>query len=815
MTRKELALNKEAPHSFSVVLLTGRGCTPRIGRLIEQYFKHKPSVAHRRALVYTEVFKETENEPMVIRHAKAFKRYCETKPILIQNDELIVGNPGGRPREALVSPEVNAFWLGQELDSIATRSHDPYAITDEQKKVFREVIFPYWKGKTVVDYWFARVPKDTKELSWESGVIDCEIKSTTGAGEFAIGYKEPLFARGFNGIRNDAEEKLRPLDPTNPENLDKTSFLKGVILCCEGMVILGKRYAEKARELAEKETDAKRKQELKKIAEICEWVPGNPPRNFHEALQTLWFTQIGLYIETNGPSYSAGRFDQYMYPYYTNDLEQGKLTEVQAQELIECLWIKYSEQCWFLSKNAAYYFSGRENPSQNLTVGGITPDGKDATNDISYMAVQATMDVRLCQPSLAIRLHKQAPEEFLTKVCELARLGTGFPAVHNDEIGIKMLLKKGVSMEDARDWCLVGCVEPNLNGKLHQWSDVGHYNFGSAIEFALFNGMHMMTGKTLGLETGDPRTFRTFEEFKEAVKKQLAHQIRHIVISSHIIEKAHTEISPCPLSSSLVLDCVENARSMMDGGARYNVGPGTLGLGLTDGANSLAAIKSLIYDNKVITWDKLLDAVGKNFEGYEKIRLLCLNAPKWGNDDDYVDDLAVELSDFAVKEHNRYRTLHGKYLMPSLYPVSSHVPQGKAVWALPYGRKAGEPLADGISPNHGTDVKGPTSVLRSVSKVNHEDADGGTLLNLKFDPSVLTGDQGLNRLAAFLRTFLDLGIYHVQFNVVSAETLKDAQKNPEQYRSLLVRVAGFSAYFVSLCREIQEDIIRRTTHRGF
>jgi len=791
------------------------GCTQRIVKLRQRYLGHTSSVCLERALATTEVFKETENEPMILRRAKGFKRYCETKTILIQDDELIVGNAGSKPRTAVICPEVNAFWLSRELDTIAIRPQDPYAITDEQKKILRELVLPYWKGKTVVERWFSQAPEDTKKLSWETGVIDCEIKSQTGPGEFAIGYGDVLFPKGFDGIRNDAEGRLQSLDPADPENLDKINFLKAVILCCEGIATLGRRHAEKAREMAGKQADPRRRTELEKIAEICDWVPANPPRTFHEALQTVWFTQMALFFELSAPSYSLGRFDQCLYPYYARDVKEGNLTREQAQELLECLWIKLSEQCWCLSNNAAYYFSGGSNSFQNLTIGGVTENGKDATNELSYMCIQATMDVRLCQPSLAVRLHKQCPEEFLTKVCELIRLGTGFPAVHNDEVGIKMLLKKGVKMEEARDWCLVGCVEPNLSGKLHQWSDVGHYNFGSAVEFALFDGLHMMTGKHLGLKTGDPRTFRTFEEFKDAVMKQLAHQIRHIVISSHIIEKAHSELCPTPFESSLVLDCVENGKCLMDGGARYNIGPGTLGIGLADGANSLAAVRKLIYDDKMIGYEDLVKALSSNFDGYEQIRQLCLNTPKWGNDDDYVDELAVELADFVVKEHEKYRTLHGTYLMPSLYPVSSHVPQGKVVGALPSGRKAGEPLADGISPNHGTDMKGPTAVLKSLSKINHEDIDGATLSNLRLDPSVLAGDEGLKRLATFLRAFLDLGIYHVQFNVVGQDTLRAAQENPEQYRSLLVRVAGYSAYFVELCPEIQDDIIARTVHTGF
>jgi formate C-acetyltransferase len=377
-----------------------------------------------------------------------------------------------------------------------------------------------------------------------------------------------------------------------------------------------------------------------------------------------------------------------------------------------------------------------------------------------------------------------------------------------------MLLKKGVTMEEARNWNTLGCVEPSLAGKLHQWTASGNYNFASAVEFALFNGKHIMSGKQLGLKTGDPKSFDTFDYFKAAVEKQLAYIIKQHAIATTFIERIHRDHLPCPLLSSLHLDCVENAKSLMQGGARYNVGPGNLGIGLTDCANSLAAIKQLIYDKKAVTWDQLLDTLENDFSSDGQLRKMLLNAPKWGNDDDYVDDFGREITDFMVKEHHKYKTLTGKYLMPALLPVSSHVPMGKVVWALPSGRKAYEPLADGISPNHGTDKLGPTAVLKSVSKINHEDVDGGTLLNMKFDPKTLSGEEGLNRFTAFLRTFVDLGVYHVQFNVVEKDTLVAAQKRPEDHRSLMVRVAGYSAYFVELCTEIQDDIIGRTSHQN-
>ncbi|HET6476869.1 MAG TPA: formate C-acetyltransferase/glycerol dehydratase family glycyl radical enzyme, partial [Thermoleophilia bacterium] len=755
-------------------------------------------------------FKETEGEPVVIRRAKGLKRACETKTILIQDDELIVGNAGRRPRTGVLGPEMSAYWFGKEMDTLSTRAQDPYLVDDEQKELFRERIEPYWRGKTVIEHWLTRVPEKTRSLSYETGVIDCEIKTESGPGEIALGYGDILLPKGWGGVRGWAEERLAALDTTDPASDDKRYFLEAVVISCEAMGALARRHAEAARAAAASAAPD-RAAELERVAAACDWVAEKPPRTFHEALQLLWFSQLSLMMELNAPSYSPNRMDQYLYPYYAADVRSGELTPGAAQELLECLWIKLAEQCWILNTNCSQYFAGYT-AFQNVTVGGVKADGEDATNDVSYMLLQASMDVRLNQPSLAVRLHRNCPEEFLLKVCELSRLGTGFPAIHNDEVGIKALLRKGVTTEEARDWCLVGCVEPNLPGKLHQWSDYGHYNFGSAVEFALFNGEHLLSGRTLGLETGDPNGFATFEEFEAAVMAQLAEQIRHIAIQGHVTEALHRELLPCPLASSLMLDCIDNGADLLRGGARYKRGPGTLGIGLSDGVNSLAAVKKLVYDDKRLTMDELREAIRADFEGYEEIRDLCLGMPKYGNDDDEVDQYVRHFAHLVVAEHEKYPTLTGGTMMPSWYPVSSNVPQGLTVAALPSGRKAKRPLADGVSPNQGTDRLGPTAVLRSVGKFQHEDLDGGTLLNVKFEPQVVAGDDGLQRFAAYLRGFLDLPIYHVQFNVVEEETLRCAQEHPEDYRSLLVRVAGYSAFFVELHKDIQDDIISRTSN---
>ncbi len=810
-----MATREQDIHVHDVVDITGTYASQpapssRIARLREQYFTHKPSVCVERALAYTEVFKETEGEPVVIRRAKGLRRACETKTILVQDDELIVGNAGRRPRTGVLGPEMSNFWFDKELDSLSSRAQDPYLVDDEQKELFREKIYPYWKGKTVIEHWLKRVPEKTRGLSYETGVIDCEIKTESGPGEIALGYGEILMQKGWGGVRHWAEERLAALDESDPASDDKRYFLEAVVISCEAMGILARRHAEAALAVAASAAP-ERAAELKRVAAACDWVAEERPRTFHEALQLIWFAQMSLMMELNAPSYSPNRMDQYLCPFYEADVRSGRLTREAAQELLECLWVKLAEQCWILNTNCSQYFAGYT-AFQNVTVGGVKPDGEDATNDLSYMLLQASMDVRLNQPSLAVRLHRNCPEEFLLKVCELSRLGTGFPAIHNDEVGIRALLRKGVTTEEARDWCLVGCVEPNLPGKLHQWSDYGHYNFGSAIEFALFNGEHLLSGRRLGLETGDANGFATFEEFEAAVMAQLAEELRHIAIQGHVTEALHRDLLPCALASSLMLDCIENGADLLRGGARYKRGPGTLGIGLSDGVNSLAAVRKLVYDDKRLTLDELREAIRADFEGYDEIRDLCLAAPKYGNDDDEVDRYVRDFAHMVVTEHEKYATLTGGTMMPSWYPVSSNVPQGLTVAALPSGRRAKHPSADGVSPNQGTDRLGPTAVLRSVGKFQHEDLDGGTLLNVKFEPQVVAGDEGLQRFAAYLRGFLDLPIYHVQFNVVKEETLRCAQAQPDEYRSLLVRVAGYSAFFVELHKDIQDDIISRTSN---
>jgi len=783
---------------------------PRIEKLLDDYWQVKPSVDIERARIYTRSFKETEGEAIIIRRAKAYKAYCEQRQLRIPEGQLILGDPAIKPRAGTVAPEFHCSWLKNEIDTIASRKQDPYETTPEIIKELKEEIFPYWEGKTVSDHWLKQIPPYVRELAVKTGIIDVEIKTQSAPGETAP-YWVMLFQKGIGSLIQEAKERMAKLDDSDPEDFEKINFYTASIMTLEGLSTYSRRLGDLAMEHA-KNAPSPRKEELTAMAENCYWLAENKPETFWQGLQFIWLILVGCLMEGNAPSYSPGRVDQYLYELYDNDIKAGRLTMKDALELIEAFYIKTAESTWFLSENAAMYFAGYQ-PFHNLIVGGVDKRGVDVTNELSYLFLTAKMDVRLHAPSVCVRVHKQSPEDFLQHVAKLARLGTGFPAIYNDESAIKMMLMSGGTLEEAREYQMVGCVEPFISGKMAKWSDGGHYNFASAMEFALTNGKSLMNdNRQLGLQTGDP-TKMTFDELKDAVKAQLAYMIKAISICANVNEKIYYELTPFPFVSSLLDGTYESGKDLTAGGVKYTIGPALIGTGIADLVNSLSAIKKHVYEDKTITMEQLIEAIEHNFEGYEDMRLMLENnTPMYGNDIEEVDLLAGEMTDFAYKEISSHRSWRGPHFISGLYPVSSHVPHGLVVGALPYGRKAGTALADGCSPKGGTDRNGPTAVLKSVAKINHELHTSGTLLNMRLDPASVAGDLGLARISSIIRTFVDLNIYHIQFNVIDSETLRKAQKNPERYRSLIVRVAGYSAYFTELCKEMQDDIIQRTTH---
>lgn len=790
----------------------GNNRFPRIEKLIEDYRKARPSVDIERARIYTESFKRTEGEDILIRRARAFRDYCEKREIRIADQQLIVGETARIPRAGAVDPVFHCGWLSEELDSISTRKQDPYFISEEDKKELREEIFPYWKGKTVSELWNRQIPPYVREMAVKTGIIDVEIKTQSAAGETAP-YWENAMKIGLGQMDEELQKAIDALDLIDPESYAKGIFYKACRITLKGLKHYILRFAELADQQAQS-GEGERKKELETIAENCRHLTEGRPETFWQGLQLMYFILVGCMMEGNGPSYSPGRMDQYLYPLYEEDLEEKRLTDASALELIEAFYVKAAESTWFLSENAAMYFAGYQ-PFHSIIVGGIDKKGKDATNQLSYLFITAKMDVQLHSPSLCARVHQQTPEELLAHIAKLARLGTGFPAIYNDEVAIKMMLLSGGTMEEARDYQMVGCVEPFMGGKMAKWSDGGHYNYAAAMEFVLHNGRSVMNdNKLLGLETGNPEDM-TYDEIKEAVRRQLKYMIESISICANVNEKVCAELTPYPFISTFLEGTLETGKDLTKGGVKYTIGPALIGTGIADLVNSLSSIKKHVFQDKTITMKELIQALNANFEGYEKIRLMLQNTtPMYGNDIEEVDALAGEMTDFACDVISKCKSWRGPHFISGLYPVSSHVPHGLVVGALPYGRFAGNALADGCSPNGGTDHEGPTSVLKSVSKINHEVHTSGTLLNMKLDPQSVAGDIGIKRISDIIRTFVDLNIYHIQFNVVSNELLKAAQDKPEEHKSLIVRVAGYSAYFTELCKDMQDDIINRTVQQA-
>lgn len=598
------------------------------------------------------------------------------------------------------------------------------------------------------------------------------------------------------------------LDATVPGDYEKEIYLDALLIVCEGMETLAERYAIEAERLAALEGDGRRKAELREIAAVCRQVPAYPARTFREAMQSFYFYQICIFMEQNAAAYNPGRMDQYLYPYYKADLEAGRITAEEAQELFDCLWVKFSEPCLFQDAKSAEYASGYP-MFQNLCAGGVDSMGRDAVNDLSYMIIQATMDTQLYQPSLSVRYNMaKNPNSFLRKIVELMAMGTGFPAFHNDEVGIRMLMNKGIPLREALNWNPGGCVETNLAGKIRGYSALADINLGSVMEFVMLNGKCRKSGKLAGAQTGDPTTFAAFDDFMAAVKNQLHYVIKVVVKASHIIDDICMG-RPVPALSISFEECIENAKDYAWGGAKYNTGNGIICIGVSDLINSVAAVKHLVYDTKSVTMKQLLAALATDFTDAQEILKACQEAPKYGNDDPYVDGIAAELFSYIADEIESYRSKFG-VMTPGILPVSGNTPFGVEVGALPSGRRAGKPLADGVSPNGGTDVNGPTAVLKSVANIPHDRFVQGTLLNMKLDPQMVNNENGIRQIMALLKSLCTLGVYHVQFNVVDQKKLLEAQAHPEEYRNLLVRVAGYTAFFVELGKEVQDDIIART-----
>ncbi|WP_019851572.1 choline trimethylamine-lyase [Desulfitobacterium sp. PCE1] len=785
------------------------GLTPRLNNLRTVYLQAKPSVSIDRARAFTQVTRENPGLPRILLRAKCFRRACETAPLFIQKDELIVGHPCGKPRAGAFSPDIAWRWVRDELDTMATRAQDPFQISEEDKRILREEIFPFWEGKSV-DEICQKQYEDAGiwSFSGESFVSDLSYHQINGGGDTAPGYDVILIKKGIKGVRQEAEDRLSKLSMENPEDLDKIYFYKAEIETCDGILAYAQRLSNYARELADREVDSVRKQELHKISDILTWVPAHPPRTFYEALQSIWTLESLFVVEENQTGISLGRLDQYIYPMFKADMESGRLNKLEAFELLSCFLIKCSEVMWLSSEQGAKYFAGYQ-PFINCTVGGQKRTGGDATNELTYLIMDAVRFTKMYQPSLACRIHNQSPQNYLKKIVEVVKAGLGFPACHFDDSHIKMMLAKGFSIEDSRDYCLMGCVEPQKSGGIYQWTSTGYTQWPIAIEFVLNRGVMKWRGTMEGLDTGDLDDFRTYEEFDAACKQQIEHIIRLSAIGTIVSQRVHQELVPKPLMSLLVEGCMEKGTDVTSGGARINFGPGLIFSGLGTYADSMAAIKKLVFEEKKVTLKQIRDALNANFEGYEALRTDCLNAPKYGNDDDYADLIASDIIVWTERVHNSFKMLFSHFTHGTL-SISNNTPIGEITGATPNGRLAWTPLSDGISPTQGADKFGPTAIIKSVSKLSVESMNIGMVHNFKLLRGILETPEGENGLITLLRTASILGNGQMQFSYVDNEVLKRAQLEPDKYRDLIIRVAGYSAYFVELCKEVQDEIISRT-----
>lgn len=785
------------------------GMTPRLTQLKETYLKWQPTITIHRAKVITKIAKENPGMPKIMMRALSFRTCCETAPLLIQDNELIVGAPCGAPRSGAFSPDVSWRWLRDELDTIATRPQDPFYISEEDKKVLKEEIFPFWEGKSVDEFCEDQYREaGLWEISGESFVSDCSYHALNGGGDSNPGYDVILMKKGMLDIQAEAREKLEQLDYKNPDDIDKIYYYKAIIETAEGVMIYARRLSDYAAELAAKETNPKRKAELLKISEVNRKVPANKPSNFWEAIQSVWTIESLLVVEENQTGMSIGRVDQYMYPFFKADIESGRITPYQAFELSGCMLIKMSEMMWLTSEAASKFFAGYQ-PFVNMCVGGVTREGLDATNDLTYLLMDAVRHVKIYQPSLATRIHNKSPKKYLKKIVEVVRSGMGFPACHFDDVHIKMMLAKGVSIEDARDYCLMGCVEPQKAGRLYQWTSTAYTQWPICIELVLNNGVPLWYGKKVCPDLGDVDNFQTYESFEAAVKEQIKFVTKMSSIGTVISQRVHRDLVPKPLMSIMYEGCMENGKDVSAGGAMYNFGPGVVWSGLATYVDSMAAIKKLVFDEKKYTLRQLNEALKADFVGYEQIKADCLNAPKYGNDEDYVDLMAAELVNFTEVEHRKYKTLYS-VLCHGTLSISNNTPFGQLTGASANGRNAWLPLSDGISPTQGADFKGPTAIIKSVSKMACDNMNMGMVHNFKLMSGLLDTPEGEEGLITLLRTACMLGIGEMQFNYLDNDTLIEAQKHPEQYRDLIVRVAGYSAFFVELCKDVQDEIISRT-----
>lgn len=763
--------------------------TNRTQRLKDALFASPREISLERALLYTASHQQTEGEPVILRRAKATAYILDHVNIAIRDEELIAGNRTVKPRAGIMSPEMDPYWLLKELDQFSTRPQDRFEIGEADKQTYRDVLYPYWEKRSMKDFINSQM---TDEVKAAVGTQIFSVNQTDkGQGHIIIDYPR-LLNNGLGAL----VEQMREYCARDAQN----TFYAAALILLEASQRHILRYAALAETLAIGCDDASRREELRKIAEISRHNTQHKPQTFWQACQLFWYMNVILQYESNASSLSIGRFDQYMLPFYQASLSQGE-DPAFLKEILESLWVKCNDVVLLRSTSSARYFAGFPTGYTAL-LGGLTESGRSAVNVLSFLCLDAYQSVQLPQPNLGVRVNELIDRPFLLKTAETIRLGTGIPQIFNDEVVVPAFLNRGVSLEDARDYAVVGCVELSIPGKTYGLHDIAMFNLLKVMEIAM--------------QENEGNAALSYESLLDHIRAKINHYIALMVEGSNICDIGHRDWAPVPLLSSFISDCLESGKDITDGGARYNFS-GVQGIGIANLSDSLHALKGLVFEQQRLSFDELLAVLKANFatpEG-EKVRARLINRfEKYGNDIDDVDNISAELLRHYCKEVEKYRNPRGGQFTPGSYTVSAHVPLGAVVGATPDGSFAGEQLADGgLSPMLGQDMQGPTAVLKSVSKLDNYLLSNGTLLNVKFTPATLEGDAGLQKLADFLRAFTQLKLQHIQFNVVNAETLREAQQRPQDFAGLVVRVAGYSAFFVELSKEIQDDIIRRTAHQ--
>jgi pyruvate formate-lyase/glycerol dehydratase family glycyl radical enzyme len=796
--------------------------TERVNALRLNALNARASICIERARYFTESYKKTEGMNPHFRKAFALKLLLEKMTIYINEGELIIGNNSLGPRASVVAPEYSSRWLIKEINDPKKapdiRKQDTHILNGEIKKELLEEIIPYWLGKTVEDRVIEKIPqkliKSTIPSLSDGGTIPIapEIYLRNGIGHVVVDY-EILLKKGFKGILDELKEKIKHLDLSNSDDILKYSFYKSVAIEYEAIIKWILKYAELADKMSQDNCNKKQKDELTEVSENCRFISENPPSNFWQALQTWFFAELILFgLEQNCTAVSPGRFDQYMYPFYKKDYETGIITRERAIELIQCLFIKLSEMSILWDYDSASYYSGFST-TLCLLIGGVDRNGNDATNELSYLIIQADKNTGLLQPETAVRVHTNSPIPLLMDAVKEVKIGRGKPKFFMDNAAIQMIKNTGASLEESRNYSVVGCVELTPTGNTAGYTGAVFINMAKCLELALSNGQCFITGKTIGPKTGNPEKYKKYEELAQAFKKQLSFTLRNTTIVMNAILQAQSELYPCPFTSTLLRDCMEKGIDFTSGGAVYNF-IGVSGVGLPNVANSLAAIKRYVYEENKVSLSSFVGILKKNFAGHEKLRLELWNRmPKFGNGDDYVDDIAREIGQYYCRELEKWKGPFGNKYRPGLFAVSINVPFGLATGATAEGRGALKPLADGgISPAAGTETKGLLAVIKSATKIDNLLATNGTLLNIRLSPSMFEKEEEIMKIVSLLKSYNELGGYHIQFNVIDNEVLRKAQANPEDYKGLMVRVAGYSAYFIELNPEVQEDIISRTIH---